>query len=321
MPSYNRAHVVADSIRGVLAQTFADFELLVHDDGSKDDSLRVIRAIEDPRIAVFAAENRGPPHPLVELLRRARGEYVIILHDHDLFDPTLLEKCVRALDEHPTAGFAMGGSAWVAEDGHSGYREMLHDWPRLNRGPELLRQLLERPLRLDSPFHACAMIRRSALEAVGAHYDVASGWYADVELTFRLLAQFDFVYLREVLFRFRERESGHVLDRRLWRTLEEMDYIHAGAIGRAFANDPEGRRRAAEGLARKIRHHRRKALLSCAAAGDRNQLTTGARTFAAPGSSWASRCVGRALLASGAAATVLIFAARVLRATKRRLAG
>ena len=275
MPSYNRAGVVGESILGVLAQTYQDFELIVYDDGSKDHSIKVIRSFTDQRIIVIEAENKGPPHPMVEILKRARGEYFIILHDHDIFSPTLLEKSVKALDEHPSAGFVLQGGAWVGEDGKTGYREMLLDWPRFNPGPDRLRELLLRPNRLDSPFHACAMIRISAWRRVGLHYDIVSGWYADVELTFRLMARHDFVYLREVLLTFREREPGHMLGKKIWQTFDIMEAIHGGAIKRVFPRTDVRRIVAVKCLNDKLGSSRRKTLLVLAATGDTAQMDQG----------------------------------------------
>ena len=292
MPSYNRAGVVGESIRDVLAQTYGDFELIVYDDGSKDNTAEVVRSFVDPRLTCIKAENQGPPHPLVEILKRARGEYLIILHDHDLFSPTLLEKSVQALDENPTAGFVMQGGAWVGEDGKTGYREMLLDWPGYNAGPDRLRELLLRPERLDSPFHACAMIRMAAWRKVGLHYDIASGWYADVELTFRLLTMHDFIYLREVMFTFREREQGHVLGKKIWQTYAIMETIHAAAIERVFpATDPR-RVVAVKALGHKLGLSRRRALLGLATFGDKTQVRQGWNYFREPAAPFWARFLG-----------------------------
>lgn len=292
MPSYNRAGVVGESICGVLAQTFGDFELIVYDDGSKDNTAEVVRSFTDPRITFIKAENQGPPHPLVEILKRARGEYLIILHDHDLFSPTLLEKSVQALDENPSAGFVLQGAAWVGEDGRTGYREMLLDWPRYNPGPDKLRELLLRPERLDSPFHACAMIRMAAWRTVGLHYDIASGWYADVELTFRLLARHDFIYLRELLFTFREREQEHVLGKRIWQTYAIMETIHASAIERVFSAADPRRAAAVKVLRHKLGRSRCRALLSLASVGDKIQVRQGWHYFRDPAAPFWARLFG-----------------------------
>src|SRR5207249_3094264 len=58
--AYNHAPFVAESIRSVLGQTFADFELIVVDDGSTDDTPRVIASFDDPRIVAIRQPNAGP---------------------------------------------------------------------------------------------------------------------------------------------------------------------------------------------------------------------------------------------------------------------
>lgn len=318
MPTFNRAGLVAESIRGVLAQTFTDYEFLIHDDGSRDGTADVVRGFADPRMRLVVAQNEGPPHPLRHLLARASGEYLIVMHDHDLFAPTLIEKSVAALDAHPTAGFVLQGSAWMAEDGRSGRREMLLDLPAVTGGPDFLRELLLRPKRLDSPFHACAMIRMKAFRDVGLYYDTRSGWYADVELTFRLLARFDFVYLREVLYSFREREQGHVLSRRIWETFDELEEIHAGAIRRAFDTGDPRSSTALASLRHKLWFNRRNALVSIAAAGDEAQLVNGLRRFRSDGAPRGARLLGYGLARFAFGRAVFMRLARVARSIKRR---
>jgi glycosyltransferase involved in cell wall biosynthesis len=227
MPIFNRAHLLRETIGYVLAQTYGDFELIVFNDGSTDGSLEIARSIADPRLTVIDSENRGPPHPLNEIYARARGEHVIILHDHDIFASTLLEKSVAALDAFPEAGFVLQGGATVSEDGLSNYREHSQDWPALNRGFQRGAEVLLSPGGFSSPFHACSMVRRSALLAVGPSYEPDYGLYADADLWLRLLRRFDFVYLPEVLFRFRERErNGHFMSNREFDILDTMRDIY-----------------------------------------------------------------------------------------------
>jgi glycosyltransferase involved in cell wall biosynthesis len=59
IPAYNRAAVLGDALRSVLAQDEQDFEIVVVDDGSKDDPESVVKAIDDPRIRFHAQPNRG----------------------------------------------------------------------------------------------------------------------------------------------------------------------------------------------------------------------------------------------------------------------
>lgn len=214
MPAFNRAFVLRETIQQILDQTFTDFEFIIYNDGSEDDSAEIVRSFEDDRIVFLDKPNLGPPHPLNSILEISRGEYIIILHDHDFFDPELLQKSVNALEKYPSAGFVLQGSAWIDENGVSDYREMLHNMPELNNGRKKGEEILLNKKSFSSIFHACCMVRRSAYEAVGKYYKNEFGLYADTDLWFRLLAQFDFVYLREVLFKFRTREKGHFLSGR-----------------------------------------------------------------------------------------------------------
>jgi glycosyltransferase involved in cell wall biosynthesis len=239
MPVYNRAHLVGETIGYVLAQTFSDFELLVFDDGSADETVKIVQSITDARVRFLGSERLGPPHPLNKLMAEARGEYVIILHDHDIFDPTLIEKCVAALDKHPDAAFVLQGCAAIAEDGVSGYRENKMEWPSgLQDGRARAIGVLTKDSVFASPFHACSMVRMNALRAVGPTYDPSFGLHADVDLWFRLLARFDFVFLPEVLLRLRERPwKGHILESREFEINDVMRALFRCQADRFFEKD------------------------------------------------------------------------------------
>lgn len=240
MPLYNRAHVLRDTVQQVLGQTFTDFEFIIYNDGSRDNSADIIRSIPDERIIFLDRPNMGPPHPLNGILEIAKGEYLIILHDHDFFAPELLQKSVDALDKYPKAGFVLQGSAWIDEDGRSDYRAMLHDLSELNNGRKKGEELLLNKKSFSSIFHACCMVRRSAYEAVGMYYKNEFGLYADTDLWFRLLHQFDFIYLREVLFKFRTREaSGHFLSNRELEILSWNAFIHTENLDLYFKDQAE----------------------------------------------------------------------------------
>lgn len=99
IPTYNWSTVLPYSIGSVLAQTFADFELLVIGDGCTDDSEEVVRAIDDPRVSWANIARSGHQFgPNNEGLRRARGEYIAYLGHDDLWLPHRLAVGVAALD-------------------------------------------------------------------------------------------------------------------------------------------------------------------------------------------------------------------------------
>jgi glycosyltransferase involved in cell wall biosynthesis len=238
MPTYNRAHILRETIQYVLDQTYEDFELLIFDDGSTDGSAEVAQSVSDPRITFLGSRRCGPPHPLNELYQRARGEFVIILHDHDIFNPTLLQKSVEALDRNSSAAFVLQGAALIGEDGVSNYREVLENRPELNPGRRAGSEMLRKVRSFASTFHACSMVRASALEKVGRYYEVQYGLHADVDLWLRLLRHFDFCYLKEVLFLFRERGAGHFLHGKDADVLNRMRHMFLRNGLEYFHDDP-----------------------------------------------------------------------------------
>ena len=101
IPVYNRAQALGDAIRSVLAQQCQDFEIVIVDDGSKDDPGRVVRAFADPRIRFAAQENRGGGAARNAGIDLAQGRFVAFLDSDDVWLPQHLST-MRALLEGTT---------------------------------------------------------------------------------------------------------------------------------------------------------------------------------------------------------------------------
>lgn len=102
MPTYNKAAYVRAAIDSVVAQTFGDWELIVVDDGSTDDTPSVLATFSDPRIRVFTLpSNVGRSAARNHALRRARGRYIAICDSDDVSAPTRFERHVTFLESHP----------------------------------------------------------------------------------------------------------------------------------------------------------------------------------------------------------------------------
>ena len=101
IPLYNKRRTIGRAIRSVLSQSFADFELIVVDDGSTDDSLSVVRAIEDPRLKVVEQVNQGPGAARNGGAARARGELLAFLDGDDEWRADFLAAAKAALDRCP----------------------------------------------------------------------------------------------------------------------------------------------------------------------------------------------------------------------------
>lgn len=105
MPNHNGARFIAASIRSVLEQSFTDYELLIIEDASTDNSLQVIGEFQDPRIRVLRLEQNE--HICVGLnlgLQQARGKYIARIDSDDCWHPTKLEKQIAYMQAHPECG-------------------------------------------------------------------------------------------------------------------------------------------------------------------------------------------------------------------------
>jgi len=117
IPSYNRANLLPDAIQSVLAQTRPDFEILLIDDGSTDNTREVVATFQDERIRYTYRDNGGISAALNTGLNLARGEYVCRLDSDDCWLPTILEKHTAILDEHPDYGVVYSKARAMTPDG------------------------------------------------------------------------------------------------------------------------------------------------------------------------------------------------------------
>jgi glycosyltransferase involved in cell wall biosynthesis len=101
LPAYNRADTITRAIRSAQAQTFSDWELIVIDDGSTDNTAEVLAGLEDSRIVVIRQPNGGMTVARNTGILAARGEYIAFLDSDDEFLPLHLELCTAFLDAFP----------------------------------------------------------------------------------------------------------------------------------------------------------------------------------------------------------------------------
>jgi len=101
LPVYNGEDYLAEAINSILAQTFTDFELIIIDDGSSDDSLSIIQQYqkEDVRIKILSRENRGLVYTLNELINLAKGFWVARMDQDDISLPNRIERQLQWLAE------------------------------------------------------------------------------------------------------------------------------------------------------------------------------------------------------------------------------
>lgn len=194
IPLYNtrEAHL-REAIDSILAQTFADFELLLLDDASTDPEVgRVVRSYRDGRIRFLAnPANRGISRTRNRLVKEARGDYLAIMDHDDVSLPTRLEKQVAYLDAHSDVGVV---SSWV---------ELFGERNGVERLPVEDADIRLQLVNTCALFHSASMIRRSVLAENSLRYEEEYTPAEDYALWCRLIAHTRFHNLPEPLLRYR----------------------------------------------------------------------------------------------------------------------
>lgn len=194
IPTYNRAHLITRAIRSVLNQTYHDFELIVVDDGSTDNTEEIVNGFNDPRIKyirhdknkrVAAARNTG--------IKAARGSYIAFQDSDDEWLPTKLEKQLQAFkNASPEVGVVYSG-IWRIEGNkrkHIGY----HD----KKGKE--EDLCHNLLKKSFIYVQSAIIKKECFAKAGM-FDEDMSVAEDWEFWIRISKYYHFKYVKGTLTR------------------------------------------------------------------------------------------------------------------------
>ena len=222
MPVYNGAPYVKDALESVLAQTFTDFELLLIDDGSTDNTAEIISAYSDSRIRILANPgNLGLVATLNRGLQVAAGAYVAIMHADDICLPERLELQTAYLDIHPEVAMVAAWADFVSASGMP-----LEPWSedRIALTPQQIRETLP---HTNCIVHPTAMLRTD----IARRYLYNGRQHAaeDYDLWLRLSAdKLKIGKIDRVLLKYRV--HGNSITARSKETLGEYKEIRAKAI-------------------------------------------------------------------------------------------
>lgn len=118
IPTYNHGPLLLDTLASVFAQTYQDYEVIVVNDGSPDDTAELLRPlVETRRVIYLEQENAGQAAARNRGLQAARGDYIAFLDDDDLWPADKLAWQVRVLDENPESVLVYGRYAQLRADG------------------------------------------------------------------------------------------------------------------------------------------------------------------------------------------------------------
>lgn len=217
--NHNYGHFVKQAIESVLAQTFDDYELIVIDDGSTDNSREVIEEYADhPNIIPVFQNNRGLTTTNNIAIRLARGEYIMRLDADDYLHPEALEKLYDAITEDENIGLVFPDYFETDEDGKVIAEVRRHDFDHVTLH--------------DQPAHgACTLIRHRCLEEVGG-YDENFGCQDGLDLWIHFVERFEVRNVNQPLFYYRQHGSNLTRDEpRLYEARAQILNRHAKIRG------------------------------------------------------------------------------------------
>ncbi len=108
LPTFNRGHLLPFAVESVVQQTYANWELLIWNDGSSDETEAILRSFTDPRIRYFSEPNYGKPYALNRALYYSNGDLIAFLDDDDQWLPGKLALQVSFLNENPKVDLTFG---------------------------------------------------------------------------------------------------------------------------------------------------------------------------------------------------------------------
>ncbi len=193
---YNSEDTVREMVASILAQTFADFELIIVNDGCSDRTDTILREFEDPRIVLVVNErNIGLTRSLNKAIGLTQGEYLARQDADDVSMPTRFEKQVKFLDEHLDVSLLGTARATLSRNGDLVEKRVNLENPKYS-------DLLER----NCFVHGSIMMRRKDVVAVGG-YDELFRYTQDYELWLRMAKTYTLWNLQEPLYGMRRHEN------------------------------------------------------------------------------------------------------------------
>jgi len=224
VPTYNRAHIVSDTLNSILKQEHDAFEVIVVDDGSTDNTLGVLESYGD-QIRVLRQAHQGSATARNWAAREARGKYLAFCDDDDVWLPDHLRLMCELLGAYPKAGMAFSNALFFVDNFNCASRPMMR--------PKYLRLLEKRRLTPKDLFLkyvvttlSVVVVTKSAFESIGG-FNEKTELVVDADLAFRMSLKHDIVFLNKITCHRRILKDGLVATMRYEDIyLEILEELH-----------------------------------------------------------------------------------------------
>ena len=200
LPIYNGEAFLLPTLKSIFAQTFSDFEVIAVNDGSKDQSLALLKTISDPRLKIFDQANQGLAATLNFAIQQASGHFIARIDQDDLMHPDRLKLQLQFMKANSEVGLLGTWAEMIDEQGKS-----LH---RYHRHP-VSHAKLRFWFQFNNYFvHSSVMFRKSIFQKSGGYSTDPARQPEDYELWSRLLRITQGHNLPEILTYYRDTTAG-----------------------------------------------------------------------------------------------------------------
>lgn len=201
---YNKAGYIADTLKSVLAQTVQDFEIVILNDGSTDESESVIRPfIDDSRVRFYSEENKGAAAGRNYVIQKAQGEYIALLDADDIWKPFYLEEQLKLIEKYPSNNIFATNSE-ILKKGNTSRRRFSVDLS--NKEPVIVNYF--EASNLDSILHSSTtVVKREVFDTVGL-YDTNIKSGQDTDLYVRMGLRYKVVFSPKICVQYRVIENS-----------------------------------------------------------------------------------------------------------------
>lgn len=199
LPVYNAEKFLSKTIESVISQTFSNWELIVIDDGSTDNSLNIIKSFDDDRIKIISRENKGLSETLNEGVSLSQGNYIARIDADDINEPNRLFEQVSFLDSHLDYVLVASNVSFIDEN------DKIFNYSTL---PSCHNKIKEK-LNIDNCiFHPSVLMRRDALLNVGGYDNKVGCYWEDYQLWLKLINEGRFYILPRFLLKYRVHDKS-----------------------------------------------------------------------------------------------------------------
>ncbi|MCC7528089.1 MAG: glycosyltransferase family 2 protein [Candidatus Melainabacteria bacterium] len=202
IPTYNRSYLLRQALLSCLAQTYQDFEILVADDGSTDDTREVVESLNSDKIQYLYQTNSGRSTARNRAIKQAQGKYITFLDSDDLYLPQKLAVEVKALDENPSFGMVYSSAYNIDINGK------LHPYVY----PAPTSGWIYKDIALYLPLTIClptVMARREIFSKVGV-FDERQNRFEDTDMWRRISKKYRILAIDEPLCKIRYHEGNEM---------------------------------------------------------------------------------------------------------------